>query len=78
MTENKILHEFTKNTQERIRVELVKYNNYELIGVRVYFLADVEQNKWIPTKKGITMKADLLPELKKGIDMAAHELEKAK
>jgi len=78
MTENRILYEFVKNTHERVRVEFGKYNKFDLVGVRVYFLANVEKNEWRPTRKGITMKAELLPELKKGIDKAAREWNKAK
>lgn len=73
MKENKLVSEFKKNSREKVRVEFSYFMENELISLRVYFCPDQSQDKWLPTKKGITLNVEHLPELKKAIDRAVKE-----
>ena len=73
MQNSHIVYEFMKNATEKVRVELCEYLGKDMINVRVYYNADETGDDWKPTKKGITLRSDLLPELKKAIDKAYEE-----
>ena len=49
-----------KNAGERIQVDLFEYKGHDLLGVRVYANTGAE---WVPTRKGITVRVGLIPEL---------------
>lgn len=76
MQNNKLIYEFRKNATEKIKVELSNYRGIEVINIRVYYNSDVAKDEWKPSPKGITMRADLIPELKKAIDKALTKWEK--
>jgi len=59
-----------KNTNERIRIELTRYKDHDLIGLRVYYKVKLTENEWGPTKKGITCRVELLPEIIKALQDA--------
>jgi len=73
MQSNQVVYEFEKNANEIVRVELSNYKGTDVIGIRVFFYADGEKDNRVPSKKGITMRADLIPELKKAVDKAYEE-----
>ncbi|MBA7471153.1 hypothetical protein ES707_06451 [subsurface metagenome] len=64
--------EFSKNANEVIRVQLVKYNNKNLLDVRVWVLKN--EKDYVSTKKGISFRIDQVDSLKQAIDKAAEEL----
>ena len=68
MQSNQLVYEFRKNVTEKVRVELCNYRGKDVINIRVYYLADIAGDDWRPSPKGITMRSDLIPELKKAID----------
>ncbi len=70
MQNNKLIHEFQKNALEKVRIELGSFMNKNVINIRVYYKANETENEWRPSPKGITMVADLIPELLKGINEA--------
>jgi hypothetical protein len=49
-----------KNKREQIRIERGEYKGYDLVSIRVFYL---DGEDWKPTRKGITFKAELLPEV---------------
>jgi len=73
-----VVYEFQKNPLEKLVIRFTEYNGKNLIDFRVFFLADVAGNEWKPTKKGITMSRDHLPELLKGIEKAHRKWQKEK
>lgn len=73
MNENTVVYEFKKNSREIVRVEFSYFMENELISLRIYFCPYQSQEKWLPTKKGITLNVELLPELKKAVDRAVKE-----
>lgn len=73
MQNSQIIHEFMKNATEKVRVDFSEFKGMDLISVRVFYNADEAGDDWRPTKKGITLRSDLLPELKKAVDKAYEE-----
>jgi len=55
-----VIETIPKNAKEQIRVELVEFKGYDLLGLRVY--ADTD-NGPIATRKGITVSVKLIPDL---------------
>lgn len=73
-----IVYEFKKNSSEKIVASLTTYRGKKLFDLRIFFDASSgDGSDWRPTKKGITISEDLLPELKKAIDKAQEEWEKS-
>jgi len=69
MAENqRLIAEFQKNSVEKIKVQLQRWKNQNYIDIRVYFI-DQEKAE-TPTKKGICLSAELLPELRLAIEKA--------
>lgn len=64
--------EFSKNANEVIRVQLVKYNNKNLLDVRVWVLKN--EKDYVSTKKEISFRIDQVDSLKQAIDKEAEEL----
>jgi len=68
--------EIEKNASERIRIELTKWKDNDLIAMRVYYKMKLTENEWGPTRKGITCKVELLPEIIKGLQQAEKKPER--
>ena len=75
MENSKVIDEFMKSANEKVRVELGEYKGKGMINVRVYYLAE-DGKEWKPSPKGITMSSELTQELKGAIDKAYVEWEK--
>ncbi len=73
---DRLVARFEKNALEDVRVLLKTYKGHDLIDLRVYYLPGEGQEPR-PTKKGLCVKADLLPELKKAV-LALEEALKSK
>ena len=71
--EEKIIHEFMKNGEDKIIVSFTTYKGKRLINLRVYYESE---DGWRPTAKGLTLRRELIPDLKEAIDKAAAEYEK--
>jgi|GEM_PF-2415862 len=70
------IYEFQKNSLEKVVVEITTYQDRGYLNIRVWFDASKGQNTdWRPSHKGITLSIDLLPELKKSIDLAIEFLD---
>jgi len=66
-----LIYKFSKNALEEVRVEISTYQNKGYLNIRIWFDASKGQNTdWRPSHKGVTLSLDLLPELKKSIDLA--------
>jgi len=59
--EETIVGSFPKNNREEVRVTLSKFKGYDLVGVRQWFRNENDEPR--PSKSGITIRVDLLPEL---------------
>ncbi len=49
-----------KNANERVQIELTEFNGHDLLAIRIY--AD-SGDSWVPTKKGVTVRVGMLPDL---------------
>ncbi len=56
-----IVGSFPKNNREDVRVSLSKYKGYDLLGVRVWYRSEHDDPK--PSKSGITIRVEMLPDL---------------
>lgn len=52
-----------KNSSERIQVDLTEYNGRDLASLRVYYRASIEPEEWKPTKKGLSVRIGMLPQV---------------
>jgi hypothetical protein len=74
---NSIIHEFQKNSSEKVVAAFTEYKGKKLFDLRVYYNAGNERlPDWKFTKKGISVLRDLIPELKEAMDKALEEYEK--
>jgi len=62
-----------KNSQEEIIVQLTEFKGHDLVDLRVWTkpLAGEADAKETPTRKGLTVKPDLIPELIEALQEAA-------
>ena len=66
-----VIYEFKKNALEIIRIEITEYNSERYLNARIWFDAGKGSAlEYKPSHKGLTIKLDLITELKKGIDAA--------
>ncbi len=56
-----VVGSFPKNNREEVRVSLSKFKGYDLVGVRQWYRNEKDEPR--PSKSGITIRVDLLPEL---------------
>jgi hypothetical protein len=58
-----------KNPMEDIRVSWEEYRGHRYLDIRVYTEIDGKADR-MPTKKGVTLRPDLVPELIKALEGA--------
>ena len=68
---DRVITTFRKNTAEEVRVSIGEYKGKQYASIRVYVENDFSE--WIPTKKGITLSVDVLPELVRAVKMLEAE-----
>jgi hypothetical protein len=69
MSDNaQLIHAFPKNPLEEIRVSLTVFKKKQYIDLRVYFKGD--DGEYRPSKKGLTLSLDLLPDLEEAVEKA--------
>jgi hypothetical protein len=51
-----------KKSRERIEVRAAEYEGYPYIDIRTYWKGK-DDDQWLPTKKGVTVKPELVGEL---------------
>lgn len=64
-----VIHTFQKNPEEEVRLTLREYKDRHYLDLRLWFQPS-DGGDYRPTKKGITLSLDYLPELKKGLERA--------
>ena len=71
--EKQILHSFKRNETEEVQISIGSYKEKNYIDLRIFFKSGDE---WRPTKKGLTLTTELVPELLIGLErfneVAAH------
>ena len=71
----KIVGEFEKNSFEVVRVSLGEFSGHNYVHIRTWIKGEdqTQAGVLLPTKKGIALRVELLPRLKKLIDEALAE-----
>lgn len=70
--DEKLIAAFEKNNREQVRLYLSEFQGRPMIDLRVW--AETQDGTWIRTRKGITMSADLIGELKAVVDEAEDQI----
>ena len=66
-----------KNAMEEVHVELSEYRGHDLVSVRIYANYGSTEEPKRPTKKGVTLKVDKLPDLILALQEAERQALKA-
>ena len=66
--QNTLIHKFRKSDNEEFQICLRQYQNRQFIDIRLWYMPPT-QKQFRPTKKGITMGAEFLPDLRKAFSM---------
>ena len=76
MSEQRLVSEFEKNSAEVVKVHLQTWKQGRYVDIRIWAaLRPGDAAGEHPTKKGLTLAVELLPELRKAIDKALAEVE---
>ena len=70
MEEGRIVYRFQKNPEEEIRFTVKEYKGRSYLNMRLWFLPS-GGSEYFPTKKGLSLSLDYLPELMKGLERTA-------
>jgi len=73
--DRELVYSFDKSPTERVQVSLSTFKGKTYVDLRIYYKASDGEFK--PTKKGITLSPDLLPELGEAIRKLMEKVEKA-
>jgi hypothetical protein len=73
--ERHLIHSFPRSEEEKVQLALRKYRGRYYMDLRIWF--QTEENPTLrPTKKGISLSLEHLPELRKGMERLAKAAEK--
>lgn len=67
MEKELVVYTFQKNSEEEVRFTLTSYKERCYLDLRLWFLP-TGGGEYRPTRKGITLALEYLPELKKGLE----------
>jgi hypothetical protein len=69
------IYRFPKNSREEVRLGLETYRGYTCIDIRCFVAAADGEGDPVPTPKGLKVRIEQFPELKRGIERLGKELE---
>ena len=69
--DSETLYTFAKNSVEEVRASFTRYRGHDLADVRVYYRDDDGQLQ--PSRKGVCISVDLLPELRSAVGCLGEE-----
>ena len=72
MAEDKVVSSFKRNPTEEVRAGIKEFKGRRYIDLRIYYMDD--QGEWKPTRKGISLATDFMPELKEAVGAIETEL----
>lgn len=73
MAEDRVVATFKRNPTEEVRAGIKEFKGRRYIDLRIYYMDD--QGEWKPTRKGISLATDFMPELKAAVERLEKELE---
>ena len=72
ISKTNLIQTISKNAREQVRVEFMNYRGSDVLNLWVYYNAGNGNEEWLPSKKGLSISTDHIPELKEAIDKAFH------
>lgn len=60
-----VVHSFPKNPLEEVRASLTTFKRKQYVDLRIYYKGD--DGEYHPSKKGLTISLDLLPDLEEAV-----------
>ncbi len=76
VSDTQVIDEFIKNAREKVRVEFMTFRGNDVLNLWVYYNADPAREDWKPSKKGLSISTDLIPDLKEAVEKAHQVWEK--
>ncbi|MDJ0762982.1 MAG: transcriptional coactivator p15/PC4 family protein [Myxococcota bacterium] len=73
MAEDKVVATFKRNPTEEVRAGIKEFKGRRYIDLRIYYMDD--KGEWKPTRKGISLATDFMPELRQAVDAIEQELQ---
>ena len=73
MSKEKLITQIKKNSNEVYRIYEKEYEGYKFIDVRIYYM-DRKTGDWKPTKKGISLMPNNVPDVIEGILKAMEQM----
>lgn len=70
--DSKLVYSFQKNALEEVRASISTYKGRKYFDIRVYYQGDDGEYK--PSKKGVALSPELLPELETALKKLKDEL----
>ena len=70
---NRTIYSFPKNALEEIRVSINVFKGRQYIDIRTYYKGS--DGEYHPSKKGVTLSPELLPDLQEAMKRLTEELE---
>jgi hypothetical protein len=74
MSEDRVLYSFKRNPTEEVRACVKEFKGRAYIDLRIYYMDD--KGDWKPTRKGVSLATEYMPELKEAVAAIDVELEK--
>ena len=65
MADDKVVSSFKRNPTEEVRATLKEFRGRRYLDLRIYYQDDA--GEWKPTRKGVSLSTDFMPELKEAI-----------
>ncbi len=69
---NELIAVISKNHMDELRVMWSEYKGHRYLDIRLYTEIEGKAEK-VPTKKGVTLRPDLIPELMKALESAQRD-----
>jgi len=67
------VYKFSKNSREEVRASLSTWQGHDLVDLRVF--ARKSGGDFVPTRKGLTIARELVPELLRAVEALRRELD---
>jgi len=69
----KLIAKIGKNAREDLHIDVSRYKDFDLVGMRIWIRGDPPDGKDIPTSKGFGFQINLLPVVIDALQRAAKE-----
>lgn len=72
------IEKFSKNSTEEVIIRSLEYHGIDLIDIRVFVKPVIPGDEMIGTKKGLCLRRELIPILRKALEKVEEEPKKRK